>query len=173
MLLFLFCVLLIIYFLHYNRPLLYPFSVVYYTLHIVFTYISLLASVFCWCMLLIISSICSDGSFVVFTSSCILVFFVVVWRTAPWQKLSMCLRTFLSYSLGNFPLISIRCAQMSVYVLSISRHHNASPFGSRGQGTRQKFSSFSSAVKLVWLNNYSNFQGIHNNFTSLYWPLAP
>ena len=79
----------------------------------------------------------------------------------------------VSYSIGNYPIIYISCAWRSAHVLSLSRHHYAIPYGSRGQGTRLKFSCFSSTVKLPVFEKYIGFMVDYNIPKSLCHSLAP
>ena len=95
--------------------------------------------------------ICSNGSMIITTYAWPIFWFIDILRTARWQILSSGLKTLLSFSLGKFPLTSIRCAMRSTHVISFYRNHMAVPYGIRVKGKRLKFSSFSSAVKLPGL----------------------
>ena len=92
-------------------------------------------------------------------SVCTLVCFLVVFRTNFIHRFSSGYSSLLSSSIVNFPIISIRCAFRYAHVISLSRHYYASPYGSRGEGKRLKFSCFSSAVKLPELKTLYQFSG--------------
>ena len=86
-----------------------------------------------------------------YTSAWPLVCFLVVFNNNNLHRFSSCCIIILSSSLGYCTLISIWYAWRSSHYFSLSRHHDASPYGNRGQGTRLKFSSFRSAFKLSGL----------------------
>lgn len=94
-----------------------------------------------------------DGSMMISTSAGPLDFSLVFYSTAYLHRFISGCSNFLSYFLGRCPLSFIRCVRRSAHVLSLSRHHDASPYGSRRQGTKLKLSCFSSSIKLPGLKN--------------------
>ena len=107
------------------------------------------------------------------TSDWPLDFFLVVCITVYLHMLSSGWSIFLYYYLDHCTLSSIRCTRRYVHILTLSRHHDETPYVSRGQGTRLKFSCFLSAVKLPVLKIYNGFLDIRNVPTSQCCPLKP
>ena len=114
-----------------------------------------------------------DGSMMISTSAWPLLLFLVFCRTDHLHRFSSGCSSLLSSSFGRCSIISIRCARRSAHITPLSRHHDVSPYGSRGEGTRLKFFYFSSAVNLPVLKKYIYFWGTHNIPTYMCCPLAP
>ena len=118
-------------------------------------------------------SIVIYGFMIVSTYAYPLYCFLAVCITVHLHRFGSGFSSFLSFSIGCCPLISNRCSKRSSHVLSLSRHPDAIPYGSRGQGTKLKFSCFSYAVKLPGIKTYNNFLHNSNIPTYLCHPLAP
>ena len=89
-----------------------------------------------------------DGSVVISTPIYPLDLFIVVFGTVHLHIFRSSCSILLSFSLDNCPLISIIFARRSSHIIYLSRHHFASPYGSRGQGTKLKLLCSSFAGKL-------------------------
>ena len=114
-----------------------------------------------------------DGFIILSTSYCYLVFFRVFLKTDNQCTFISGWFSLLPYSFWYCPIISIKCAWRSDHVISLFGHDYTSPYGSRSQGTKLKFSCFSFTVNLSELKIYINFMGTPNVPKSLCRNLAP